>query len=131
MWEAAVTGESLAGRDLLSLLDFTTDELERILELAAEVKANPLHFAGALAGKTLFMYFEKPSLRTRVTFEAGMTQLGWVATRSTTPRPTARSACARASRTSRATSSAGSTRRCAARSATSWSRSWPTSPRSR
>jgi ornithine carbamoyltransferase len=71
-----VKGESLAGRDLISLLDFTTDELRRILELAAEVKANPGHFSSKLAGKTLFMYFEKPSLRTRVTFEAGMTQLG-------------------------------------------------------
>jgi len=74
--EAAVSGESMTGRDLISLLDFSTDELTRILELAAEAKANPLHFAAALAGKTLFMYFEKPSLRTRVTFEAGMTQLG-------------------------------------------------------
>jgi len=40
------------------------------------MKANPAHYAKALAGKSLFMYFEKPSLRTRVTFEAGMTQLG-------------------------------------------------------
>jgi len=71
-----VKGETLAGRDLISLLDFDTDELERILEVAAEVKANPRHFAEALPGRTLFMYFEKPSLRTRVTFEAGMTQLG-------------------------------------------------------
>jgi ornithine carbamoyltransferase len=71
-----VSGESLTGRDLISLLDFSTDELTRILDLAAEAKANPLHYADALAGKTLFMYFEKPSLRTRVTFEAGMTQLG-------------------------------------------------------
>jgi ornithine carbamoyltransferase len=47
-----------------------------MLEVAGEVKANPGRYAGALAGKTLFMYFEKPSLRTRVTFEAGMTQLG-------------------------------------------------------
>jgi len=71
-----VKGETLAGRDLISLLDFSTDELERILEVAGEVKANPRHFADALPGRTLFMYFEKPSLRTRVTFEAGMTQLG-------------------------------------------------------
>jgi ornithine carbamoyltransferase len=71
-----VKGETLAGRDLISLLDFDTDELERILEVATEVKANPRHFAEALPGRTLFMYFEKASLRTRVTFEAGMTQLG-------------------------------------------------------
>jgi ornithine carbamoyltransferase len=66
----------LAGRDLVSLLDFNAEELSRILEMAVEVKANPSHFTTALAGRSLFMYFEKPSLRTRVTFEAGMTQLG-------------------------------------------------------
>jgi ornithine carbamoyltransferase len=71
-----VSGESLAGRDLISLLDFTSDEVFRILEQATEVKANPAHYANALEGQTLFLYFEKPSLRTRVTFEAGMTQLG-------------------------------------------------------
>ena len=71
-----MSGESLSGRDLISLLDFTPDELSRLLSLAVEVKANPGHFRDALAGRTLLMYFEKPSLRTRVTFEAGMTQLG-------------------------------------------------------
>ena len=71
-----MSGESLTGRDLISLLDFTPDELQRLLSLAVEVKANPGHYHDALAGSTLFMYFEKPSLRTRVTFEAGMTQLG-------------------------------------------------------
>jgi ornithine carbamoyltransferase len=69
-------GASLSGRDFLSLLDFTSDELERFLDKAVEVKANPQRFTAALSGKTLFLYFEKPSLRTRVTFEAGMTQLG-------------------------------------------------------
>jgi ornithine carbamoyltransferase len=71
-----VNGESLAGRDLISLFDFSSDDLRRVLDVAAEVKADPQHFARELDGKTLFMYFEKPSLRTRVTFEAGMTQLG-------------------------------------------------------
>jgi ornithine carbamoyltransferase len=71
-----VSGESLTGRDLISLLELGADALERVIDLAVEVKANPLHYRDALAGKTLFMYFEKPSLRTRVTFEAGMTRLG-------------------------------------------------------
>ncbi len=66
----------MVGRDLVSLLDFTGEELQRVLAVAAQAKANPAHFASALAGRSLFMYFEKPSLRTRVTFEAGMTQLG-------------------------------------------------------
>jgi ornithine carbamoyltransferase len=69
-------GESLTGRNLISLLDFTPDELQRIVSLASEVKANPGAYRDALSGRSLFMYFEKPSLRTRVTFEAGMTQLG-------------------------------------------------------
>ena len=68
--------ENLAGRDVISLLDFGTDELAALLELAAEVKANPDRHARALDGRTLFLYFEKPSLRTRVTFEVGMAQLG-------------------------------------------------------
>ena len=71
-----MSGQSLAGRDLISLLDFEPDELRRILEVATEVKANPGRHQDTLRGRTLFMYFEKPSLRTRVTFEAGMTQLG-------------------------------------------------------
>jgi len=71
-----VSGESLAGRDLISLLDYSSDELSRILDVAVNAKADQQLYAGALAGKTLFMYFEKPSLRTRVTFEAAMTQLG-------------------------------------------------------
>lgn len=71
-----MSGKILAGRSLVSLLDFSTEELRGILELAIEVRSNPLHFKDALAGKTLLMYFEKPSLRTRVTFEAGMTQMG-------------------------------------------------------
>jgi ornithine carbamoyltransferase len=71
-----VSGESLAGRDLISLLDFSSQDLNRILTVATEAKADPQRYASTLACKTLFMYFEKPSLRTRVTFEAAMTQLG-------------------------------------------------------
>ena len=59
-----------------ALLRNWSEDLERILDAGLEVKANPGHYADALRGRTLFMYFEKPSLRTRVTFEAGMTQLG-------------------------------------------------------
>jgi ornithine carbamoyltransferase len=68
--------ETLIGRDFVSMLDYGAEDLTRMLEVAGEVKANPDRYATALSGKTLFMYFEKPSLRTRVTFEAGMTQLG-------------------------------------------------------
>ena len=69
---------ALKGRDLLGLLDFTREELRLLLDRAHAVKA--LQKGGEphrwLEGKTLAMIFEKPSLRTRCTFEAGMTQLG-------------------------------------------------------
>ena len=65
-------------RDLLSLADFRRDEIEQILDDAARLKAELR--AGRrdrpLVGKTLAMIFEKPSLRTRVTFETGIKQLG-------------------------------------------------------
>jgi ornithine carbamoyltransferase len=66
----------LNSKDLISLYDLTPEEMEEILDLAGTLKGNPGHYASALQGQTLAMIFEKPSLRTRVTFEAGMTQLG-------------------------------------------------------
>ena len=65
----------LKGRDLLTLKDYGIEEVGHILEKAADVKKNPGAYRKALDGKTLAMIFEKPSLRTRVTFETGMTQL--------------------------------------------------------
>jgi len=65
-------------RDLISLADLTRAELETILADAARLKAD-LRAGRAerpLVGKTLAMIFEKPSLRTRVTFETGIQQLG-------------------------------------------------------
>src|SRR4051795_4307904 len=71
---------SLAGRDLLSVADLSADEVERVFatagELKAEFRASRRHAAPPLVGRTLAMLFQKPSLRTRVTFEAGMVQLG-------------------------------------------------------
>ena len=63
------------GRDLITIRDFSVEEVAAILEKAADVKKNPGAYKKALDGKTLAMIFEKPSLRTRVTFETGMTQL--------------------------------------------------------
>lgn len=67
---------SLAGRSLSTLCDLTSDELTSIIDLAARVKKSPKDFADALKQKTLAMIFQKPSLRTRVSFETGMTQMG-------------------------------------------------------
>ncbi len=65
-------------RDLLTILDLTRPEIETLLARARELKA--LHCQGQnptpLKGKTLAMIFDKPSTRTRVSFEAGMAQLG-------------------------------------------------------
>ncbi len=62
--------------DFLHDLDLTTDELLYLLDLAAEVKAAPADYARALDGKNLALLFEKPSLRTKLTFELAMKQLG-------------------------------------------------------
>src|SRR5213594_2532231 len=62
--------------DLISIHDLARDEVLEILDLALKVKADPGSYRDALPQKTLAMIFEKPSLRTRVSFEAGMTQLG-------------------------------------------------------
>jgi len=68
-------------KDLISLADYDAEGLYELLELAKHLKRE--HKAGlqhtVLAGKTLAMVFQKPSLRTRVSFEVGMTQLGGTA----------------------------------------------------
>src|SRR5215210_8338533 len=71
---------SLRGRDLLSVADLNADEVALLFgaagALKAEFRETRRHAAVPLAGRTLAMLFQRPSLRTRVTFEAGMTQLG-------------------------------------------------------
>ncbi len=66
----------LLGRDLISIGDFSPHEIKEILALATLMKAHPAEFRSALAGKQVVMFFEKPSLRTRITFEAGTASLG-------------------------------------------------------
>jgi len=67
---------SLKGRDLVALWDWSGEEVSALLDLADALKRGPAKYREALAGRTAFLYFEKPSLRTRVTGEAGMVQLG-------------------------------------------------------
>jgi ornithine carbamoyltransferase len=62
--------------DLISIHDLPRREVLEILDLAATIKKNPDAYARALERRTLAMIFEKPSLRTRVSFETGMVQLG-------------------------------------------------------
>lgn len=61
---------------LISLKEWSPEKIRDVLNLAQDVKANPAKYQDAMARKTLLMIFEKPSLRTRLSFEAGMTQMG-------------------------------------------------------
>lgn len=69
---------NLQGRSLASIKDLSSDEIHAILDKAIELKADreATYKAQPMAGKTLGMIFLKPSLRTRVSFEAGMTRMG-------------------------------------------------------
>ncbi|HWR13733.1 MAG TPA: ornithine carbamoyltransferase [Terriglobales bacterium] len=66
----------LRNPDMIGIQDLTTEEIESVLELTALVKARPKDFKHALDGKQIVLMFEKPSLRTRLTFEVGIRSLG-------------------------------------------------------
>lgn len=61
---------------LLSMTDYSKEQIEQLLALAMEIKAHPAKYAEALKGKSVVTLFEKPSLRTRVTFDIGINKLG-------------------------------------------------------
>ncbi len=63
-------------KDFLSIHDLSLYEFSRMLDLAADMKKRPQKYRKALENRILAMIFQKPSLRTRMTFEAGMLQLG-------------------------------------------------------
>jgi len=63
-------------QDVIDITDLSAQDIEAIYDLTEEMKANPENFHDSLSNKTLLMFFAKPSTRTRVSFEAGMTQLG-------------------------------------------------------
>jgi ornithine carbamoyltransferase len=65
--------------DLISTRDLGPQGVQAVLHLAELMKSRPSVFSRALAGKQMVMFFEKPSLRTRVTFESGMVSLGGTA----------------------------------------------------
>src|SRR5579872_6218604 len=66
----------ISGDDLLKDLDLTNDELLYLLDLAGEVKQSPRDYGHVLDGKSIALLFEKPSLRTKLTFELAISQLG-------------------------------------------------------
>ena len=76
--ETSEIEKGLKGRDLLTLLDYTSEEMSYLLNYANQMKKEMLlgNMPPVLAGKTLGMIFEKHSTRTRISFEVGMNQLG-------------------------------------------------------
>ena len=63
-------------RDFLSIDDLSSEELGALLDRAQDVKDDPSAFKNSLKGRNVVLLFEKPSLRTRVSFEIGVTRLG-------------------------------------------------------
>jgi ornithine carbamoyltransferase len=62
--------------DLLTGAEWSPQQTRELLHLAAEIKAHPTRYASTLRGKFIALIFEKPSLRTRVTFEVGIQSMG-------------------------------------------------------
>ena len=81
--KASVTSETFPGifwcPDVVSTRDLGPQGVEAVLHLAELMKSRPSVFSRSLAGKQMVMFFEKPSLRTRLTFESGMVSLGGTA----------------------------------------------------
>ncbi len=63
-------------KDFIAIHDLTRYEFQQMLDMTDDMKKRPRHYDKALKGKILAMIFQKPSLRTRMTFEVGMLQLG-------------------------------------------------------
>jgi ornithine carbamoyltransferase len=66
----------LAGEDLCSISDLSSSEVRAILKLGHDVKRNPQEYRHALDAKQMVLMFEKASLRTRLSFEAGLNTMG-------------------------------------------------------
>jgi len=63
-------------KDLLTGAEWSPGDVRDLLQRTAEIKARPARFASVLRGKHIALIFEKPSLRTRVTFEVGIQSMG-------------------------------------------------------
>lgn len=76
MTAMAATATPALTRDLTTGMEWTPAQVRELFQLAADIKARPERYRGALGGRFLALIFEKPSLRTRVTFEMGIQSLG-------------------------------------------------------
>ena len=63
-------------QDLLTFSNWTPEAMHKLLNLAVEIKQSPSSYSNVLAGKSVVALFEKPSLRTRVSFDIGINRLG-------------------------------------------------------
>ena len=63
-------------RDLVTGMEWNAAQLRELFHLAADIKARPSHYSGALHGRFIALILEKPSLRTRVTFQVGIQSMG-------------------------------------------------------
>jgi ornithine carbamoyltransferase len=63
-------------KDLITIKDLAAEDIKSVFDLTSKLKTKPKQFSQSLAGKSLGLIFQKPSLRTRVSFEVGMNQLG-------------------------------------------------------
>ncbi len=70
------TRAALKGRDFLTVTDASADQVRDVLELASDIKRNAAAYRQSLDGKSIVVIFEKPSLRTRLSFDVGINRLG-------------------------------------------------------
>ena len=75
----ALMEKTTVGSDLLTGAEWSPSAIRQLYQLASDVKAVPERYRAALGGRSVVMIFEKPSLRTRVTFEVGIRSLGGTA----------------------------------------------------
>jgi ornithine carbamoyltransferase len=66
----------MSQKDFITIRGFNPEEIRKLIDDAVDIKRNPAAYTETLRGKALAMIFEKPSLRTRVTFDVGIRQLG-------------------------------------------------------
>jgi ornithine carbamoyltransferase len=76
MTTTSLASRLLLSNDLLTGAEWSPADTRELLHLTAEIKAKPARYANTLRGKFLALIFEKPSLRTRVTFEVGIQSMG-------------------------------------------------------
>ena len=74
--QKAPARQPLISRDLVSVTDFSPQEIKWLFQLTKLLKKKPAEFRDALVGKQIVLFFEKASLRTRLSFEAGMASMG-------------------------------------------------------